>query len=274
MSRNLVFGLSGQVGSALLPLLDESFGDTLAYSRQPRPARASVEWRSGILQEIAAPPPGCERILSLGPLDAFADWVERVQPGVARIVALSSTGRMDKRDSPDPHERELADRLERSEQRLFDFGRRHGVAVTVLRPTLLYGSGRELGLMPLVERARRWHWLPWPASARGLRQPVHVQDVARAVSACLDAPASHGAGFDLPGGEALPYDAMVERTLARHAPASRLLRLPTSCFRLGFTLLGRSSGGRAWLWRGARDQVADAEPARSAFGYAPRNFSP
>jgi nucleoside-diphosphate-sugar epimerase len=274
MSRNLVFGLSGQVGAALLPQLDADFGQVLAYSRRPQPARARLEWRAGVLQELGVAPGGCERILSLGPLDAFADWVERTQPRATRIVALGSTGRVDKRNSPDAHERDLAARLELAERKLFAFGAAAGAAVTVLRPTLLYGSGRDQGLTPLVERARRWRLLPWPASATGLRQPVHVGDVARAVLDCLDAPKSHGRAFDLPGAEALPYDRMVARALAIQARGARLLRLPPACFRLAFALGGRGDAGKAWLWRAGRDQVADAAPAQEAFGFRPRSFEP
>ena len=69
----------------------------------------------------------------------------------------------------------------RAEDSLFEYGRRGGVAVTVLRPTMLYGSGRD-SLSQLVATAHRWRLLPLPAGATGLRQPVHVGDVARACS--------------------------------------------------------------------------------------------
>ena len=277
MSHTLVFGLSGQVGEALLPGVDASLGGILALSRQPQAARAGIEWRAGALQDFGAPPAGCERILSLGPLDAFAEWVERTRPRVARIVALGSTGVRDKHDSPDARERELATRLAHAESALFAFGAAQGVAVTVLRPTLLYGNGRDRSLTPLAQHARRWRVLPWPRSARGLRCPLHVEDVVQAVLACLEAPASHGRAFDLPGGEVLAFDAMVARYLQRHAPGARLLRLPDAAFRLalaGAGLAGRGASGPGWLWRARRDQLADAADARDAFGFSPRPFQP
>ena len=96
--------------------------------------------------------------------------------------------------------------------------------VTVLRPTLIYVGNRERSLAPLAERARLWRRLPWPRGATGLRQPVHADDVARAVRDCLGAQASHGRAFDLPGGERLRFDAMVACHLERHAPGEQFVK--------------------------------------------------
>ena len=273
MSRTLVFGLSGQVGDALAPALGE-LAPVLALSRAPREASAGIEWQQASLESYGAAPADCARIVSLGPLDAFARWVERTRPAAARIVALGSTGVEHKRDSPDPREREFAAQLAAAEARLFAHAAAGGAAFTVLRPSLLYGNGRDLSLTPLARRARRWRRLPWPRGGTGLRQPTHVEDVARALLACLDAPASHGRAFDLPGAEALPFDAMVERFLARHAPGARLWRWPDPAFRLAMIAAGRGEGLAGWSWRARRDQVSDLEAARSAFGYAPRRFEP
>ena len=277
MSRTLVFGLSGQLGDALLPHIDARLEPVLAISRSEQADHPGIRWQRGTLQEFGDAPAECERILSLGPLDAFAEWVERTRPRVARVVAIGSTGVRDKRESPDPIDRDEAQRLAHAEASLFAFGQVNCTDVTVLRPTLLYGTGRDRSLTPLAHRARRWRGLPWPRSATGLRSPVHVDDVAQAVLACLDAPASHGRAFDLPGGEVLAFDAMVTRHLQRHAPGARLLRVPDTAFQAALAAAGLAGkGGRAkgWLWRARRDQDAEPHPARAAFGYMPRRFEP
>ena len=273
MSRTLVFGLSGQVGDALSPSLGE-LGPVLALSRAPHAASTGIEWQQDSLENYGAAPADCTRILSLGPLDAFARWVERTRPSAARIVALGSTGIEHKRDSPDARERSFAAQLADAEAKLFAHSAASGAATTVLRPSLLYGNGRDLSLTPLARRARRWRRLPWPRGGTGLRQPTHVGDVARALLDCIDAPASHGRAFDLPGAQALPFDAMVEGFLARHAPGARLWRLPDAAFRLAMAAAGRGEGLAGWLWRARRDQVSGLEAARAAFGYAPRRFEP
>ena len=275
--RMLVFGLSGQVGDALRTRLGAITPSVLAVSRQARPPERGIEWILGSLQAMPACPDDLDVVVSLGPLDAFADWFATSGPQGARIVALGSTGRVDKRDSSDPAERALAGRLQMAETTLFDAAQARGAAVTVLRPSLLYGTGRDRSLSPLITLARRWRLVPLPWSACGRRQPVHVDDVASAVLACLHAPATIGQAYDLPGGETLRFDAMLRRVLAAHAPGARVLRLPTPLFNLARWLAGRTgvAGGSAGeLDRLSRDQLADPTEAQAAFGWAPRQFVP
>ena len=278
MGALLVIGLSGQVGEAVAERLRGRGGAVVAISRMHRDDSQGVHWLHGSLEAMPDLAQAFDAILSLGPLDAFAQWYVDALPSAPRVIALSSTGRHDKRLSPDPDERALAARLANAEAALFAATRTAGAELTVLRPSLVYGRGRDRSLAPLVERARRWRVLPLPANAHGLRQPVHVDDVAAAVLACLEQPfATAGRAFDLPGGETLGFDEMVRRTLAVHAPAARVLPLPPILFAAVAWVAGRlgrlvpGPGVRARL---ALDQVADPGPARSAFGYHPGRFRP
>lgn len=279
MSAVFVFGLSGQVGESLAPHLLARFDRVDALTRHPRESLPGVAWLRGSLEQM--PQGGAMQhdvLISLGPLDAFARWYAHARPAASRVIALGSTGLRDKAASSDPQERELARRLAESESTLFHAGREIGAAVTVLRPTLLYGRGRDRSLTPLVALARRWRVLPLPSAARGLRQPVHVDDVAAAIVACLDAPAAFSAGraYDLPGGEVLAFDAMVRRTLQRHAPRSRVLLLPAFLFHALVWMAARLGKEIApgSLSRLSANQTADPTPAQTAFGYRPGPFRP
>ena len=248
-----------------------------AVSRRAQESNDGVRWHVGVLPDAPPVAGPFDAIVSVGPLDVFAEAVERHGIRAARVVAIGSSGVHSKADSPDPAERDLAARLAQAERRLAAAlaGR---AALALLRPTLVYGHGLDRSLTPLVEFARRRGWLVLPHTARGLRQPVHVDDVAAAVLACLQAPAPLELAIDVPGGETLPFDAMIGRTLARHVPGARVWRVPAALFRLGLTFAGRrlppSVSAPGFLGRLNRDQVFDPGPAQRLLGRELQGFSP
>lgn len=268
-----IFGLTGLVGEALRAQLRPADPLSWAVTRRAPAMADSLPWRIGTLPELDPPPP-VRAIASLGPLDAFTDWFEATTLAPERVVALGSTSRHGKATSPDPAERALARALADCESRLQAACARRGTTLTLLRPTLVWGRGRDRNLARWVALARRWRWLPLPRTARGLRQPIHADDVAAAVLAALRAPAPVPGAFDLPGGETLPYDEMVSRCLAVAAPGARLVRLPASVFRLGLALAGRRGPGPGVVARLDQPLAYDGEPAKTALGLAPRPFRP
>ena len=64
---------------------------------------------------------------------------------------------------------------------------------------------------------RRWHLLPLPLGATGLRQPVHAEDLAAACVAALENSATYGKTYELGGGERLSFRSMLMRMRAEAA---------------------------------------------------------
>lgn len=276
----LCFGLSGPVGRALRRLRQDDDAPWLAISRQPPADAAGVRWQRGELpgQPAAETLPPLSAVLSLGPLDAFAAWFAAQPLAPARVIALSSTSVRSKRESPDPAERALAQRLHWAEQSLRRDCTARGSALLILRPTLIYGEGSDRSLTRAVALARRFGWLPLSRRAVGRRMPVHAADLAQVVIDSLRAPQPRQGSYELPGGEILSFAEMLRRTLAVAAPAAKVLELPDPLFRIGLWL-----ARRAGLIRGAtagmlsrldQDLLADAGAARRDLGYAPRPFQP
>lgn len=268
----LVFGLSGQLGDALrrrgLP------SPVLAPSRRPV-ATASrddegIAWRHGDLDSFDDPRP-FDAVLSLGPLDAFARAVAAGRVRAGRIVAFGSTSLHVKGRSPDAAERDVAARLAEAEAALFAACRQSGTPCTVLRPTLVWGLGRDATVSRVVRLARRWPLLPLPLGAPGLRQPVHALDLADAALAALAAEAPIAGAFDLPGGERVAFGAMLRRSVAAGAPRCRPVPVPWPMVAWAGRVDARLGG---WASRLADDLVFDGRPAREALGWAPRGFAP
>lgn len=274
----LVFGASGQIGAPLLDRLLADGWQVCAVSRHRQRARAGVQWLRGDLSGCEGLPSRVDAIFSCGPLDAFAHWYAEGWVDAARVVAFGSTSLDGKQDSADPAERDLVRRLAQAEQTVFATAVARGQAATVLRPTLVYGVGRDRNLTRIATLAQRLHGFVLPSDARGLRQPVHVLDLATAAHACVDASATHGNAYAVPGGETLAYRDMVARVLAVLHPRPRLLAVPPVLFRL-LLAVARPLGvagdfNDAALARMRADLAFDVAPAARDFGYAPRGFQP
>lgn len=278
MRNALVFGGSGQIGASLLDRLHDDGWRVTAVSRTPRNDEPGVQWLQGDLAAVDGLPRRVEAIFSCGPLDHFARWYARARIEAERILAFGSTSIEVKRGSSDPGERDVAQRLREGERMVFETAAARGAAATLLRPTLVYGVGTDQTLSRIAALAGRWGRFVLPRHATGLRQPVHVRDLAAAAFAAVDAPASHGHAYALPGGEALPYREMVARVLAVLQPPARLVELPSPLFNLALLaaqISGHGTGlGEAAVTRMRSNLVFDAGPAQRDFGYAPRAFKP
>jgi len=278
MRAALVFGGTGQVGQSVIDRLRADGWRVTALSRRAQPDVEGLNWLRGDFDAMPSMPAAFDAIISCGPLDRFGRWYAQADVTAPRVVAFGSTSIETKQMSADATERDLVRRLGEGEANVFEIARSRAVAATLLRPTLVYGVGRDASLTRIAQLARRWHRFPLPRGANGLRQPVHVDDLADAVLACLEQPASFGRAYALPGGETLPYREMVARVLSALQPPAQLLELHPALFRAVLRIAqttGRAQGlGGAAVARMHDDLVFDAKPAQTDFGYAPRRFQP
>lgn len=292
MKTALVFGGSGQIGMPLLDRLRDDGWRVYAVSRAPRAEQPGLVWLPG---DLSGEPPGAamsggalsrfdasarqaDAIFSCGPLDLFAQWYARSDADAPRVIAFGSTSIEVKRGSADAEERALVARLREAERTLFEAVAARGAAVTVLRPTLVYGSARDRNLSRIAQVAQRFGRIVLPRDARGLRQPVHAHDLADAAFRCIEAEVAFGRTYALPGGETLSYRDMVARVLAALEPPPRLYEVPSPVFNL-MLALAHAAGialdfNEAAVARMRSDLVFDAADAERDFGYAPRGFHP
>jgi nucleoside-diphosphate-sugar epimerase len=264
-----------------MPLLDRLRTDgwrVTAVSRDAQIDDACVRWLRGDLSRVERLPRAVDAVFSCGPLDHFARWYANSTLDCPRVVAFGSTSVEVKSGSDDPRERALAARLAEGERVLFGGARRRGARATVLRPTLVYGAGRDRTLTRIAAFARRWHACVLPRGATGLRQPVHVADLAAAALQACDIAATDARAYALPGGETLPYREMVERVLRTLPSSPPLLEIPAPLFAGALHAvrrLGLGDGvGEAAVARLREDLVFDAAPAQRDFGYSARRFEP
>jgi len=207
-------------------------------------------------------------------LPGYFDLLDRV--GARRVVALSSTSRFTKAGSADPAEVATAARLVQGEDRLRAWAVNPGRAAVILRPTLIYGLGRDKNIAEIARFIRRFGFFPVLGRARGLRQPVHVEDVAQACVAALQRATAWNNDYNLSGAEVLDYREMVARVFRALGRRPRLLTVPLWVFRAALVLMRVFPRYGHWsvamAERMNRDLVFDHTGAARDLAFAPKCF--
>ena len=198
------------------------------------------------------------------------------QTKARRIVVLSSTSVVVKGSSRDPWDQAASRRLAEGEDRLRAWADARGIQWVVLRPTLIYGYGRDKNVSEIARLVRRFHIFPLVGAGDGARQPVHAEDVAQACLAALESPSAANRSYDLTGAESLAYRDMVSRIFVALGRTPRFVRIPRDVFRIVLPLLRTFSRYRHWslamVERMNSDLVFDYSDAARDLGYAPRPF--
>lgn len=275
-----LLGANSLVGESVISRLSKEGRYTVAFSRHPPDGNteAGVTWLR-LSDSLSAPPEvlPIKDWLCVAPIWVLPQYFEMIQAcGARRVVALSSTSLFVKGNSSDHGEQHIAQRLAGGERALRAWAEAHGVEWVILRPTLIYGRGRDKNLTEIVRFVRRWGFFPLLGQAEGLRQPVHAEDVAEACVSALTLPAAANRTYTISGGETLPYREMVYRVFATVGKVPHLVTIPRWMFRVGVAAVHLMPRYRHWTVEMAermnRDLVFDHADATRDFGFSPRPF--
>lgn len=184
-------------------------------------------------------------IVSLAPLPYISRVLQMARClGTQRIIAFGSTGTFSKANSKSRIEQEFV-RAQLDAERLLRNSSATGIRWTLFRPTMIYGADADLNVTFIRTMIRRFHCFPIPFGASGMRQPVHVADLAKACFDVLENPATYGRAYNLGGGEVLLYEDMVRRISSANGERAFILPIPGFLYRLIITIARTLP--RAWL---------------------------
>jgi uncharacterized protein YbjT (DUF2867 family) len=224
-----VFGASGFVGNALLPLLSSDHR-VVAVSRAAREDSFGVEWivgDAGDPGDVARATEGAEVVYylvhSLGTDDferrdrQAADNVAQAceQAGVGQIIYLGGLG--DQAPDVSPHLRsrhETGNRLASGQ-----------VPVTTLRAAMIVGRGSAAfeTTVALVDRLPVMLMPRWVSTPT---QPIALYDVSRYLAGVCGLEEAIGASFDVGGPEVMTYRQVIERIAKARRRRVVLLEVP------------------------------------------------
>lgn len=270
----LLVGGTGFLGSYVAQrLVGREFAMLVRAGSDRSHVPAGVEARVGDLDDVAS----LERTLAgvdsviycasmgFGQVPPLLALLERA--GVKRAVFVSTTAIFTRLPAGSRKPRLAAE----------EAVRRSGLDWTILRPTMIYGSGRDRNIARLLRFLRRSPVFPL-VGAEALHQPIYVEDLADAVVAAFDAPAAIGKAYNLGASEPLTYGDLV-RTAARAVGRGGVL-LPT--VPIGLTLFAARVAARLPLprvvspeqvQRLAEDKSFVYADAVADFQFKPRSFA-
>ena len=273
-SRVGVLGATSLVGECLLPMLRDAGWRVVAFSRRAAESGLGADERQLPFTEVVAE---ISHWICVAPIWVLPDYFKLIEASDARrIVVLSSTSRFTKVGSGDMAEQATAAKLIDGEARLQAWAESRGVEWVILRPTLIYGIGRDKNISEIARFIRRFGFFPVFGEAKGLRQPIHAEDVAEACLAALRGSDCRNQSHNISGGETLTYREMVARIFTALGRRPRVLTVPLWAFRLAVTVLRRLPRYRQWqsamAERMNRDLVFDYADAVRDLGFKPRAF--
>ena len=286
----VVLGASGQVGLFTVAGLLEAGCEVLAVTRRPADGPATgIEGlrRFGLAQVIellneAGGGSGFRALLSCGPVAVARELLDtepRRDGGVwQRAVVVGTTSTRSKRASTDEGERRTIAEIETALAAIRQRSGAEGIPLTVLHPTLIYGCGMDQNLTRIWRWIRRFGFAPIAAEACGLRQALHVADLADTMIMAVQAEPALELESPVCGGSTLEYREMVGLLFDAAHRKRRFLRLPKATFgavaALSSLLPGAGRITREMFARQSQDLVFDDGPARAQLGHAPRSFQP
>jgi uncharacterized protein YbjT (DUF2867 family) len=273
--RILLTGATGLLGGEILELLLARGHKTRCLLRPDSPHASRLAGkRVEILRGDAAREEDLYR--ALGDTDALLHvaGIEYSLPvlraarraGVGRILIVGSTSAHSAyafRSSPKLRMEELV--------------RASGLAWTIVRPSMIYGSERDRNVHRLLRFLDRSPVFPVFGPGTNLWQPVYHEDCARGVFEALERPASVGRSYDLPGAEPLTYLDLVRTSAEALGKSPRIVKLPLEPVRRALVAAERLrlplpiDSGQVTRLR--EDKAYPYERARQDLDYAPRPFS-
>ncbi|MGR9036740.1 MAG: NAD-dependent epimerase/dehydratase family protein, partial [Gammaproteobacteria bacterium] len=245
-----LLGGTSFLGETLLSLLLKSGRHVVAFSRRSPPQTDSrVVWRTLSVASCAsaAPKDFVATWICAAPIWVLPDYFGLIESyGAKRVVALSSTSRFTKDGSSDPNEQTVAKLLADGESRFQSWAMEKGIEWVILRPTLIYGFGRDKNISEIARFIDRFGFFPVFGEAKGWRQPVHASAVASACLSAMEQPSAANRAYNLSGGETLTYCDMVKRVFHSLDRRPRVVRIPMTGFRLAVALLRFLPRYRHW----------------------------
>ena len=276
----VVTGAKGVVGAPLCVELSRAGRQFIEVSRQGSPEN-TIKWDLSLTAgsqslNIEHLLEGATCLIHCAPIWLLPSNLSLLKrAGITQIVVFSSTSVLSKRNSENKVEQQLVSQLASSENAIIQFCCNEEIDLTILRPSLIYGYGRDQNVSHIARFIRRYKFMILVGEASGLRQPVHADDLVSTALTCLNKPSRRQVAYNLAGRDILTYKQKVERIFTAISYNVRIVAIPLTLFRLALVCankIGRFSYTAEMADRMSQNLDYDYSDAARDLAFTPQGF--
>lgn len=193
---------------------------------------------------------------------------------IKRIVAVSSSSAISKKASPDKTDRNMAKTLLEAEGTIKSICEDNNIKITIFRPTMIYGNGRDRNISLIAQFINRYGFFVVAGVGKGIRQPVHADDVAKVCVDSLNEAKTYTKIYTIAGGETMEFQDMVGKIFDVLGRKRRIIHMPIILYRIFLSLLSRRNVSPQAADRMNQDMAFNNELLEKDLGYRPTRFLP
>lgn len=212
---------------------------------------------------------GCSTVLHIASIHFSRNVVRAaLDNNVDWSILVHTTGRYSKYKSASAEYMEI-------EEYVLKFRERMGI--TVLRPTMIYGSSRDQNMYKLISFLHKVKFFPMFGEGDNLMQPVHARDLGNAYyDVIVNRSTTFNKGYNLPGKRPVTYMELVRIVSGTLGRKNLIIKIP-----LWFSILAAKIYNALnknaiisveQVLRMQEDKAFDYKDAIRDFGYSPISF--
>lgn len=155
--------------------------------------------------------------------------------------------------------------------------KRNQIGITILRPTMIYGSSRDRNMYKLVDYLYRHTWFPMFGSGENLMQPVHAKDLGAAYYDVLkNREKTYNKEYNLSGKAPIKYMDLVRCVSETLGRKNRIVKVPLwisiAAAKVYNAVDKKALISVEQVLRMQEDKAFDYTEAGKDFGYDPVSF--
>jgi len=213
----------------------------------------------------------CDTVLHIAGIDKSLNIMHSaIRNKTGRVILVHTTGIYSRYKA-------AGEEYRRIEEEVYRLAREHGIALTILRPTMIYGTLNDRNVAAFIKLVDKFRVVPTVNGGHYALQPVHCADLGKAFYQVLMNPEiCNGNDYVLSGGAPIELREMLEVIAENLGVKRRYISCPFPVAYVGawglYLLTLRKKDYREKVQRLCEPRAYSFEKAAHDFGYCPREF--